>query len=50
MDDTTQRKDWFLRHSDFYNPNAFINTDPAYFASECASAIQNGTLRPKVSH
>jgi hypothetical protein len=39
--------DWFMRHSDRRNPDAFINTNPAYFASECASAIVEGRLTPR---
>lgn len=31
--------DWFKRNADRKNPEAFINTNPEYFAQECASAI-----------
>lgn len=31
--------DWFARNADRKNPDAFINTNPEYFAQECASAI-----------
>jgi hypothetical protein len=37
-------RDWYLRNADRRNPNAFINTNPAYFGEECAWAIMNGTL------
>ncbi|WP_167706605.1 Lar family restriction alleviation protein [Sphingobium fuliginis] len=30
---------WMRRNADRRNPDAFINTDPAYFASEMAAAI-----------
>lgn len=41
---TAASRDWFARHADFRNPDAFVNTDPRYFASECAAAILNGRL------
>ena len=31
--------DWMRRHADRRNPEAFINTNPEYFASEIAAAI-----------
>lgn len=36
--------DWFARNADRRNATAFINTNPAYFAAECASAIKEGRL------
>jgi hypothetical protein len=32
--------EWFKRHSDYKNPEAFIRTNASYFAAECAAAIQ----------
>ncbi len=44
MSEVLKPDDWFARNADWKNPKAFIRTDPAYFASECADAIVNGTL------
>lgn len=35
---------WFKRNADRSRAGAFINTDAAYFASECADAIASGRL------
>lgn len=40
----SESTDWYARNADRTNPRAFINTDPAYFASECASAVMKGDL------
>lgn len=42
----SESTDWYARNADRTNPRAFINTDPAYFASECASAVMKGDLTP----
>src|ERR1041384_8272509 len=31
--------DWLKRHSDYRNSEAYVRTNPAYFAQECAAAI-----------
>ncbi len=38
---------WFLRNADRRRAGAFINTDPLYFASECADAIVQGHLHTR---
>lgn len=38
------RGDWFKRHANYRDTKAFIHVSPAYFAQECAAAINNGTL------
>lgn len=43
-------KNWYSRNADYRNPNAFIHTNPSYFASECSSAIMAGKLVPTDGH
>jgi hypothetical protein len=45
MDDIEERdKDWFKRNANVRDPKAAIRYAPAYFASECSSAIMDGRL------
>ena len=39
-----EQQAWFVRHADYRHPDSYVNRDPAYFASECAAAFNNGTL------
>lgn len=36
---------WMQRNADYKNPEAFIHTNPAYFAEEMAQAINNAALQ-----
>lgn len=46
LPETERDKNWFRRNSNRRDPKAYIRTNPDYFASECASAICNGSLVP----